>query len=103
MVECKTPSEQELPGVVPLKMEGPDLNIDKAKEAAKRFAHTYVSDPELVGWYDGNSNKFEREGETCGDGKPDWIEYARSKGGNLTVNVNGEQFVFIFRGVQTFP
>ena len=102
MVECKVPKEKNLSGVVHLKLEAPNLDVDRAKEASRQLAHTYVSDPKLVSWYEKEKNKFFPEGEVCGD-RPDWLDYARSKGGNLTIDVNHEEYVFVYRGVQRFP
>jgi hypothetical protein len=102
MQECQLPREELLPGAVHLKLEGPRLDLLHAKEAATGLAHTYASDPELLSWYDGETRDFSPK-DDCVEGKPGWVEYALSHGGNLTMDVNHEDYVFIFRGVTQFP
>jgi len=100
MQDCQTPREENLQGVVHLRLQGPHLDLERAKEASRHLAHTYASNPELVSWYDGKEKTFFPEGECCTDEKPDCLEYARSRGGNLTVEVNDMEYVFVYRGVQ---
>lgn len=102
MQQCQIPREEILPGAVHLKLEGPELDWDRAKGAAYSLAHTYASSPELISWYDKAGQVFSPK-EECKEGSPGWVEYARAQGGNLTVDVNHEQYVFIFRGVSQFP
>jgi hypothetical protein len=53
----------------------------------------------LLSWFDKKSGRYSpHEAECCPEGKPSWVEYARSRGGSLTIDINDEEFVFVFMG-----
>jgi hypothetical protein len=53
----------------------------------------------LLSWFDKKSGRYSpHEAECCKEGKPSWVEYAKSRGGNLTIDINDEDFVFVFMG-----
>ena len=49
----------------------------------------------LVVWYDGATGKGHPDAQEC-TGKPGWLAYAESHGGDIRVNINHHEFVFIF-------
>jgi hypothetical protein len=50
----------------------------------------------LLSWYNGKTNESYPNLE-CGPGdKPAWIIYAESRGGDLTIDINEGQYVFIY-------
>ena len=102
MQECQIPREEILPGAVHVRLEGAARSLERAREAASSLAHTYGANPELISWYDRGHQDFSPR-EECKEGLPGWVAYARAHGGSLTVDVNHEEYVFIFRGVGLFP
>ena len=51
----------------------------------------------LLAWYDGKTGDYVPKTE-CGVGdKPAWIIYAESRGGDITIDINDEEYVFIYR------
>jgi hypothetical protein len=34
--------------------------------------------------------------ECCGDEKPAWLIYAESRGGRIVVDINDEDFIFVY-------
>ena len=51
----------------------------------------------LLSWYDAGTGRFSPDVECCSEEKPGWVVYAESRGAGITVDINDEQFVFIYR------
>lgn len=100
---AKTLEDVKFPGETFLEIEDPDLDFERAREAALRRVKKYDSDPMLVGWYDGKRGK-QSPSEGCEDeeSEPGWVRYAKAHGGNLTVNINDGEYVFIYRSAHQF-
>jgi hypothetical protein len=50
----------------------------------------------LLGWCDATSGRFSPNVTCCSEDKPAWIVYAETRGGNLTIDINDEKYVFIY-------
>lgn len=95
--------EVKFPGETFLNIDDPDLDFERARNAALERVRTYDADPMLVGWYDRNSGKDSpSEGCEGEESDPGWVSYAKAHGGNLTVNVNDGEFLFIYRSAHEF-
>ena len=96
-MELITPKNPGYPGKhIELKNDNPTLDFEAAKEVAKQKAKDFGDDPMLLSWYRGETGESYPNLE-CGPGdKPAWIEYAESRGGDLTIDINAGQYVFIF-------
>lgn len=99
MNSCEIPKEYMLPNPVHLSIEKSGLDFAKAETMAKDQARSYFNQAMLLSWYDKEANRYSpHEVECCIEGKPSWVTYAKSRGGNLTIDINNEDYVFIFRG-----
>jgi hypothetical protein len=74
-----------------------DISFEKARSAADKKARDLGDDPMLLAWYDGRSGRYSPPVECCSEKKPGWIVYAESRGGDITIDINEETFVFIYR------
>lgn len=73
-----------------------DLDFVTAKELAKEKARTLSRDPMLLSWYSGKTGAYSPTFE-CGDPeKPAWIVFAEARGGDLTIDVNDGEYLFLF-------
>jgi len=98
MLACERPHRDMLPTPVHLQIHE-DLDFTKAQRIAKDQARAYYSDSMLLSWFDKKSGRYSpHEAECCIEGKPSWVEYGKSRGGNLTIDINDEDFVFVFMG-----
>ena len=99
MNSCEFPEEYMLPNPVHLKIEKPELDFVEAKRIAEDQARSYYSDAMLLSWYDKQKGRYSpHEVTCCAEGKPSWVSYAKSRGGSLTIDINNEAYVFVFRG-----
>jgi hypothetical protein len=91
------PKIEDYPGQhIKLKIDNADLDFAEAKDFAKQRAEESCADPMLLSWYQGKTGESYPNLE-CGPGdKPAWIVYAESRGGDLTIDINEGQYVFIY-------
>jgi len=112
-MELLKPKVKDFPGQhIKLKIDNPKLDFVEAKDLAKQKAKetcadpvldfaeardkTNQAEPMLLSWYQGKTGESYPNME-CGPGdKPAWIVFAESRGGDLTVDINAGQYVFIF-------
>ncbi len=94
------PEVKNYPGKhIELKIDKLELDFTAAKDIAKQKARELCDDPMLLSWYQGKTGESYPNLE-CGHGdKPAWIIFAESRGGDLTIDINGGLFVFIFLSV----
>ena len=95
------PKIKDYPGrLIELEIDNADLDFAEAKDFAKQKAKETGADPMLLSWYQGKTGESYPNLE-CGPGdKPAWIVYAESRGGDLTIDINEGQYVFIYLSVQ---
>ena len=77
--------------------QGRPLNFAQAREVADQKARELGADPMLLAWYEAKSDKFSPPVECCSEAKPGWIVYAESRGGTITIDINDEEYIFIYR------
>ena len=75
--------------------QGP-LDFGQAREIADQKARELGEDPMLLAWYEAKSGKFSPPVECCNETKPGWIVYAESRGGTITIDINDEEYIFIY-------
>ena len=82
---------------IPLKLFDKDLDFDSIKHKAFQKARTIAQDPILLAWYDGNTGRAVPAVECGREDKPAWIVYAESRGGDIVININDGEYIFIYR------
>ena len=96
-MELLKPKVTDFPGKhLKINTGNPSLDFAEAKDLAKQKAKETCEDPMLLSWYQGKTGESYPNME-CGPGdKPAWIVFAESRGGDLTIDVNEGQYIFIF-------
>lgn len=104
MQACEIPKGDMLPNPVYVELDTAGLDFERAQIAARDLAQKLYWEPTLLSWFDKNAGKYSPQDVTyCIEDEPGWVEYARSWGGNFTVDINCEEYVFIFRGGEEKP
>ena len=78
-----------------------DLTFGQAKRIADQSAREVAPHPMLLAWFERATGEYSPKVECCGDDKPAWRVYAESRGGDLTVCLNGGEYEFIYRSQET--
>lgn len=95
MKSCEILTKSALTDPVLVYREGP-LDFAQAREIADEKARELGTDLMLLAWYEAKSGKFSPPVECCSETKPGWIVYAESRGGKITIDLNDEEYVFIY-------
>lgn len=91
------PNATDYPGrLIELTMDEPGLDFAEIKDLAKQKAKETCSDPMLLSWYNRDTGEAYPKVECGVREKPAWIIFAESRGGDLTIDVNDGQYVFIY-------
>lgn len=97
MSECPVPLTREmLADPVDLRIEDPGLDFSRAKQAADRRARELAPQPLLLAWFDRQMGRFSPNIVCCRADKPTWLIYAESRGGDLVIDINREDYVFVY-------
>ncbi|MCL4501224.1 MAG: AF1514 family protein [Deltaproteobacteria bacterium] len=98
MPECVPLTRQMLHNPIDLRVDDPDLDFPQAEKLARQKAKEVCEEPMLLAWLDRNRGVFSPNLTCCGEDKPTWLLYAESRGGNIVLSINDEDYVFVFRG-----
>lgn len=80
---------------IDVSVRGAALDYAATHALAEVLSKKVARDAMLVAWFDGKNDVGYPVIQECTD-KPGWVAYAESHGGNLGVNINGGEFVFVF-------
>lgn len=99
MFDCTYVTREMLDHPIDVRTEpGRDLNFSGARALADEQVRKVTPDPMLLAWFDKKEARFSPNVTCCGDDKPTWLIYAESCGGDISVDVNDEEYVFVYRG-----
>ena len=73
--------------------EEPDFNL--ARSRAEALAATRLNEPMLIAWFDGRRGEEHPHVPEC-QHQPGWLAYAEGHGGRVRVDINGDEYSFIF-------
>ena len=96
MATCKSVTKQMLTDAIDVSIDS-NLDFDKAREIADQKALQVTDEPMLMAWYEKKTGKFSPQVECCSEEKPGWLVYAESRGGNVIVDINSQEYVFVYR------
>ncbi|MCL4503340.1 MAG: AF1514 family protein [Deltaproteobacteria bacterium] len=98
MPECMPLTRQMLHNPIGLRVDDPDLDFPQAEKLARQKAKEVCDEPMLLAWFDRVKGVFSPNITCCREDKPSWLTYAESRGGNIVISINDEDYVFVFRG-----
>jgi hypothetical protein len=81
---------------IDLRVEVP-LDFSRAQSLARQKAGELRDEPLLLAWFDRSRGLFSPQLTCCREDKPSWLTYAESRGGDIVISINAEEYVFVFR------
>ena len=51
----------------------------------------------MLAWYEGKTGDYVPKTECDVGDKPAWVIYAESRGGDITIDINEEEYIFIYK------
>ncbi len=97
MAVCVPLTREMLPNRIPVTSGLPIVDFQQARQLADQKALEYLAQPMLMAWYDSNAGKFSPNIVCCQEHKPSWLVYAETRGGELSVDINDLEYVFVYR------
>jgi hypothetical protein len=96
MTKCVLLTRAMLRHPVDLSLAPEGLDFGRAKAAADRQAREFCAEPMLLAWFEKGTGRCSPRVECCREDKPSWLTYAESRGGDLVIDINGEEYVFVY-------
>ncbi|MBI5572694.1 MAG: AF1514 family protein [Desulfomonile tiedjei] len=100
MMDCKFVTKDMLNRPVIVQVEESPLTFSTARTIADRKARELSSDPMLLAWFDRQAGKFSPDVICCDRNKPTWLVYAEARGADISVDINNEDYVFVYRAAE---
>jgi hypothetical protein len=97
MMDCNYITRDMIRHPIEIRVEDSPVDFFSARVLADRRARELAADPMLLAWFDRKSGKFSPDTICCDRDKPSWLVYAESRGGDIAVDINREDFVFVYR------
>ena len=97
MNECVVLTKDMLKNPIRIQVDDESLDFARAKQLADEEAQKVTADPMLLAWYNAKTGDFSPQVTCCGEDKPTWLIYAESRGGTICIDINEEEFVFVYR------
>ena len=98
MTTCRTLTKEMLSHPVSVRVDEPLPDLTAARRIADQKARELASEPMLLAWYEAKSGRFSPSVECCSETKPGWLVYAESRGGDIAIDINDQEYVFVYRG-----
>jgi hypothetical protein len=99
MTNCVLLTRAMLQHPIDLSLDPEGLNFSAAKAAADRQARELCPEPMLLAWFEKSTGRYSPRVECCREDQPAWLTYAKTRGGDLVIDINAEEYVFVYRRV----
>jgi hypothetical protein len=93
---AKAPLKYRLINPVKIKTDRRDLDFLSAHSMAEKKVKSLCQEPTLISWYNATTGEYHPKTECGNAGNPGWLDYAESRNCDLTIDINDEQFVFVY-------
>lgn len=98
MSNCVVLTRPMLPSPIDLSISDDALSFSIARQIADVKAKEISPEPMLLAWFDRKTGAVSPKVECCREDKPAWLVYAESRGGEIVIDINQEEYVFIYLG-----
>jgi hypothetical protein len=95
--KCLPLTREMLGDPVDLRIADPNLDFHLARKTADRRARELCPEPMLLAWFEKRTGRYSPQVPCCREDKPPWLAYAQSRGGDLVMDINDEEYVFVYR------
>jgi hypothetical protein len=96
MVRIKSAADTGAREEVSLRVEKAGLDLESAKQLAKRKAREICAESMLLSWNNAETGEYYPRTECGLGGRPPWVVYAEARGADLIIDVNDGQYTFMF-------
>ena len=95
-MEIHSKSPEELREVHQLQINNAGLNFKEASDRSREKAREICKDAMMLAWCNGKTGDFFPNYDCGRTDKPPWRVFADARGGNLTIDINDGEYIFIY-------
>ena len=88
--------EKNAPETIKMNITDPDLNFEKAYHLSRVRAREINKDAMMLAWFNRRSGEGFPDYDCGAADKAPWRVFADARGGNLTIDVNDGEFIFVY-------
>lgn len=92
-------SQNSLGQHIKIDIDNDSLDFSAAKDFAKQKMKALSPDSMLLSWFKGQTGEHYPTIKCGNSDKPAWIEWAESRGGDTTIDINDGEYIFIFLSI----
>lgn len=96
MIQIHSTSDEFSAEHIKLKIDDLGLDFPMAHDQAKKIARERNKDAMLLSWYCKKTGDYAPKFECGYKSKPPWIVFAEARGGNLFIDINNGEYIFIY-------
>jgi hypothetical protein len=97
MAAVRPPLKYHLINPIKMRVDASELDLNAAQAIADEKVLSLSAQVRLVAWYQGRDGSFyPPDDEGRSQDKPSWIVFAEHCGADMTVDINDEQYVFVY-------
>jgi len=85
-----------IPNAIEVSIDAKHLKLEQAKLVADQKASEISESHMLLAWYDKKTGTYSPRVECCNEEKPGWLVYAESRGGQIIIDINSLEYVFVY-------
>ncbi len=89
-------SQHSLGQHIKITIDNDRLDLAIAEDVAKKKIKELSPDSMLLSWYIGKTGEHYPTLKCGNSDKPAWILYAEARGGDITIDINDGEYIFIF-------
>ena len=93
---AKAPLKYYLINPVKIKTDQQRLDFETAQSMADEKVKSLCPKPTLISWYNARTGECHPDKKAGNAGKPGWLHYAESRNCDMTIDINNEEFIFIY-------
>ncbi|MEW6443538.1 MAG: AF1514 family protein [bacterium] len=99
----RMPERGMLVNPIDVRIDDGPLDFVRAKRIADEKARAVSPEAVLLAWFDRREGTFSPAVTCCDEQKPAWLVYAESRGADIVIDINGEEFIFVYVSESSCP
>ena len=103
MTDIRHVTREMLDRPIEVCVDGAALDLNSARSIADGKAGEMSNNPILLAWFEKKSGRHSPNIAYGCQEKPSWLVYAQFRGGSISVDINNQEYVFVYRPGEIRP
>ncbi|MBI5249930.1 MAG: AF1514 family protein [Desulfomonile tiedjei] len=97
VIDVRRVTREMLTEPIEVHVEGFSLDLNSARSIADQKASQCSKNPVLLAWFEKRTGRHSPNIAYGCQEKPSWLIYAQFRGGSISVDINDQEYVFVYR------